>query len=78
VNPRDIFPDERVVRPWLFGNWYILDTQNSPRQLIGLGVRLGVTARIEEAEGNTKEEIYFRGTNLRVRTTVGKYVKVEY
>jgi hypothetical protein len=72
INPRNLFPDERGIRPWLFGNWWILDKQNSQRQLIGLGVRLSTTARMGGAEGNTEKEVYFRGTDLRVRTNIGK------
>ena len=66
-----VFEDEAVVRPWLYGNWWSTDDhQDTPSQLIGLGVRLGVKPGIEHAEGNS-EVNWCRGTKLRVRINDG-------
>jgi len=67
MSPRELFPDGGIIRPWLFGSWWILPT-NPWVQLIGLGVRLGTTPLLEEAEGNTTEAVHLRGTYLRIRT----------
>jgi len=66
-----------VLRPWLFGNWWVLDGHldegfGQTRQLIGIGVRLGKTPPIHNAEGNSKEEVIYRGSGLRIRTDDGK------
>lgn len=67
MSPRQLFPDDGNIRPWLFGSWWTLPTNPLP-QLVGLGVRLGATPLLEEAEGNTNEGVNLRGTNLRIRT----------
>jgi hypothetical protein len=66
-----------VLRPWLFGNWWVrCDDLNEgfdqTRQLIGIGVRLGKTPPIHNAEGNSKEEVIYRGSGLRIRTDDGR------
>jgi hypothetical protein len=42
------------------------------RQLIGVGVRLGKTPQIHDAEGNSKEKVVYRGSGLRIRTDEGE------
>jgi hypothetical protein len=82
ARPGYAFPDDKSVRPWLFGNWWKVDDPSSPLQLIGLGVRLAATPYIEDAEGNGLErrysdtvrlpDIHYRGSYLRIRTDDGK------
>lgn len=67
MSPRELFPDDRKIRPWLFGSWWTLPT-NPLVQLVGLGVRLGSTPLLVEAEGNTTDGVHLRGTYLRIRT----------
>jgi hypothetical protein len=72
------FDDDLSVRPWLFGNWWKLRDSNAPPQLVGLGVRLARKPNIEDAEGNGAEvqhynansrvELYYHGSFLRIRT----------
>lgn len=76
TNPRKVFPDSHNIRPFLFGNWWTLGMPNSPLQLIGLGVRLGTGPRIQDAVGNSEEEVRFRGTSLRIRTEHSMYAPV--
>lgn len=68
MNPREQYPDGSNVRAWLFGNWWKIPGDNSSRQLIGLGVRLGTGPRDVDADGNSEESITYRGSNLRIRT----------
>jgi hypothetical protein len=68
------FKDDNSVRPWLYGNWWASDTNPSvASQLIGLGVRLGTGPEIEAAEGNTEDEVWCRGSQLRLRTDDGMF-----
>jgi hypothetical protein len=63
------FKDDASVRPWLYGNWWALDANpNVGSQLIGMGVRLGTGPEPEAAEGNTKDQVLYRGSQLRLRT----------
>ncbi|KIX95530.1 uncharacterized protein Z520_08650 [Fonsecaea multimorphosa CBS 102226] len=72
LNPRARFPaDDKSsskIRPWLFGSWYKSPFTDRRLQLIGLGVRLGTGPSVEEAEGNSNENVRIRGTFLRIRT----------
>ncbi|OAL35153.1 hypothetical protein AYO20_05630 [Fonsecaea nubica] len=72
LDPRQRFPAEEEssgkIRPWLFGSWYMSPFTDRPLQLIGLGVRLGTGPSVEEAEGNSNEDVRMRGTFLRIRT----------
>lgn len=72
LSPQEMFPegDEKVnnIRPWVFGNWWTSGTPAKPLQLMGMGIRLGKTAQIEDAEGNSLKAAHLRGTNLRFRT----------
>jgi hypothetical protein len=68
------FRRDNEVSPWVFGNWWSTDTSPStPSLLIGLCVRVGTGPEIEDAEGNTTEQIWYRGTNLRIRTDDSKF-----
>jgi hypothetical protein len=69
--PRSRFAKGINVRPWLFGNWYQSPFKDRGFQLIGLGVRLVTGPSIEDAVGNSKEEVNIRGTYLRIRTDDG-------
>jgi hypothetical protein len=75
IDPCSRFPTGANVRPWLFGNWYRSPFEKKPLLLVGLGVRLGTGPSIEEAEGNSKEKIRFKGTYLRIRTDDGTYIR---
>jgi hypothetical protein len=70
-----------VVRPWIFGNWWILHEEKGvavPQyQLIGIGVRIGKTPYIEDAEGNDKTTVKHRGSQLRMRAVDGEFVNCE-
>jgi hypothetical protein len=65
-----------VLRPWLFGNWWVVEHATEgiqqTRQLIGVGVRLGKTPQIHDAEGNSKEKVVYRGSGLRIRADEGE------
>ena len=67
-----------VVRPWIFGNWWILHEEKvgtAPQyQLIGIGVRIGKTPYIGDAEGNDKTTVKHRGSQLRMRALDGGFV----
>jgi hypothetical protein len=66
------FKDDTCVRPWLYGNWWALDSNPEVgSQLIGMGVRLGTGPEIEAAEGNTEDKVVYRGSQLRLRTDDG-------
>jgi hypothetical protein len=70
-----------VVRPWIFGNWWILHEEKVgavPRyQLIGIGVRIAKTPYIGDAEGNDKTTVKHRGSQLRMRAMDGEFVDCE-
>lgn len=68
-DPVEIFPDPGI-RPWLFGNWW-RTSKDSPRQLVGLGVRLGVGPNLEDAVGNEPATFQLRGSSFRIRTELG-------
>lgn len=79
------FGDDLSVRPWLVGNWWRPRSPDDPWQLMGLGVRLAATPRIEDAEGNGKEnevrgdrglDVHFHGSYMRVRTDDGKCIAI--
>jgi hypothetical protein len=66
------FKNDTSVRPWLSGNWWTLEPKATTRsQLIGMGVRLGTGPEVEAAEGNTEDQVYYRGSHLRLRTDDG-------
>lgn len=78
-DPRDNLPEGTLsqIRPWLFGSWWKSLQSQLPLQLIGLGVRYGTTARIEDAaqlesDKRRDNDINFRGTFLRVRVDPSK------
>ncbi|KIM99406.1 hypothetical protein OIDMADRAFT_56541 [Oidiodendron maius Zn] len=73
------FENDHAIRPWLFGSWWDLgEVEAKQQQLVGLGVRLGRSAEIENGEGNkagermadgsAQDSIKLRGTFLRLRT----------
>jgi hypothetical protein len=60
------------VRPWLFGNWYESDFGEREEPLmIGLGVRLGTSGRIEDSVDRENDTVHIRGSYLRYRTDKG-------
>jgi hypothetical protein len=69
-----------VVRPWIFGSWWAMEgpaalgqmNGNAPLKLIGIGVRMGKTPDIGDAEGNEGKHVRLRGTQFRIRTLDGK------
>lgn len=75
-----------LLRPFLFGSWWKLKGSDTADQLIGLGVRLGTTPLIEDAEGNERRHIdgdgnvephiVYRGTFIRLRTGDGRFIDV--
>lgn len=69
--PGFVFKDDASVRPWLYGNWWEMENSDSPLQLLGLGARLGVNPGIHEGEGNTSDQVWLRGSHLRIRTDDG-------
>jgi hypothetical protein len=76
LNPREIFPANDNIRPWLFGSWWTTGNGKPPGQLIGLGVRLGPGPKLEEGVGNSATEIgglHLRGTSFRFRVEFGRY-----
>jgi hypothetical protein len=76
MSPLEMFPDgdgeASEVLPWIFGNWWTFGTPEKPLQLIGMGVRLSKTPKIEDAEGNSPQ-VHLRGSNLRFRTDNSEY-----
>jgi hypothetical protein len=72
--------DDSTVRPWLYGNWWSAAGEGSPTKLVGLGVRLGTTANIEDGEGNFPKtsdgqsvvHVYFHGSHIRIATDDSK------
>ncbi|CZR66942.1 uncharacterized protein PAC_16842 [Phialocephala subalpina] len=66
INGEDYFGDDTVLKPWLYGNWYTSD--ENEKLLIGMGIRLGESAEVIAAEGNTKDNVTLRGSQLRLRT----------
>jgi len=75
---RSRFPKGTNIRPWLFGNWYRSPFKDRSPLLVGFGVRLGTGPSIEDAEGNSKEEVNISGTYLRIRTDDGINISVKY
>ena len=69
--PEYVFKDDASVQPWLYGNWWEMENHDRPLQLLGLGVRLGVNAGIHSGEGNTSDQVWLRGSHLRIRTDDG-------
>ena len=65
----------------LTGIWWAAKHSGGPLQLVGLGVRLAATPKIEDAEGNGQEiqfetgckyvQIYYHGSYLRIRSEDG-------
>jgi hypothetical protein len=70
-----------VLRPWIFGNWWILNEEKvgavPQYQLIGIGVRIAKTPYIGDAEGNDKTTVKHRGSQLRIRAMDGEFVDCE-
>ena len=83
TRPSYQFASDQSVRPWLFGNWWEVDGPGGSLQLIGIGVRVGPTPNIEDAEGNrmavtlengdVRDFIEYRGSYLRIRTDDGTH-----
>ncbi|KAK3635207.1 hypothetical protein LTR56_014816 [Elasticomyces elasticus] len=70
------FVNNESIKPYLYGGWWSrpcahTGTGTENLQLIGLGVRLGTSPRLENGEGNRSEQCYLRGTQLRVRALPG-------
>ncbi|KAK3115749.1 hypothetical protein LTR53_004620 [Teratosphaeriaceae sp. CCFEE 6253] len=70
------FVNDEWMKPWLYGSWWRRYPERSPSggedlQLIGISVRLGTSPRLEDGEGNSREESHLRGTCLRVRAVPG-------
>jgi len=69
--------DPKKVGSYLFGTFYKSSNVwrekggDSRLQLVGLGVRLGTSPRIEDAVGNEPNVWYLCGTYLRFRTEYG-------
>jgi len=57
---------------WIFGNWWASVPEGPLDQLVGLGVRLGQTPSIENAEGAGENLPELRGTDLRICTSSGR------
>jgi hypothetical protein len=61
------------IRPWLYGNWWIVNGDEENLKLLGMGVRIGRGPSPFEAEGEEKwGEVSFRGSSLRLQTTASK------
>jgi hypothetical protein len=73
ANIRELFPKGGNHRAYIFGNFYKSPFPGHPRQLIGLGVRIGTSPRIQDAFGNDENNVHFRGSWLRLRTDFGWY-----
>jgi hypothetical protein len=73
-NPRELFPEDTLkqLRPWLFGTWYRSPQPNKPLQLIGLGVRLGTSPRIEDSLNFENDKVWLLGSFLRIRVDSSK------
>ncbi|KAH7074279.1 heterokaryon incompatibility protein-domain-containing protein [Paraphoma chrysanthemicola] len=57
------------VRPWLYGNWYKSAFAGRKQPLmIGLGIRLGTSGKIEDSVDREHDTINLRGSYLRYRT----------
>jgi hypothetical protein len=55
--------EEKPITPWLFGNWYKSGFAGSEQLLmIGMGVRLGTSGRIEDALNSTSDAVRLRGS----------------
>jgi hypothetical protein len=70
-----------TVRPWLYGNWWILNCPNFynefiPFQLIGVGVRLTEWPEPHDCKIYKTEAIHYRGSSLRVFTDDGRLASV--
>ena len=69
---------ENVVRPWLYGNWWLLDSASMMKQqvtclqLIGIGVRLTKMPTPHQCRIYGGETIHFRGSCLRVFVRRGR------
>ena len=74
------FPDGTIVRngrteqvrPWLFGNWYKSGfTGHEQMLMIGLGIRLGTSGKIEDSVNRERDTVHIQGSYLRYRTDKG-------
>lgn len=62
------------VRPWLFGNYYKSAFVGRDEPLIiGLGIRLGTSARCEDSVDRDRGTVDIRGSYLRIRTDQGAF-----
>jgi hypothetical protein len=60
------------VRPWLFGNWYMSGFVGREQPLmVGLGIRLGTSGKIEDSVDRERDTVHIRGSYLRYRTDKG-------
>ncbi|KAK7413384.1 hypothetical protein QQX98_007761 [Neonectria punicea] len=61
--------EAKPLRPWLFGNWYKSGFVDGKQLLmVGLGVRLGISGKIEDSIDYSGETVSLRGSYLRFRT----------
>jgi hypothetical protein len=64
--------EAKPLRPWLFVNWYKSPFVNSEQMMmVGLGVRLGTSGKIEDAVDCSGDTVNLRGSYLRFRTDEG-------
>jgi hypothetical protein len=83
VDLRSTFPDGIVIkdgeskplRPWLFGNWYKSGfVGNNQLLMVGLGVRLGISGKIQDSVDYDRDTVNLRGSYLRFRTDQGTFL----
>ncbi|KAM5343900.1 hypothetical protein ACJ41O_012437 [Fusarium nematophilum] len=61
--------EAKPLRPWLFGNWYSSGfVDNKLSLMVGLGVRLGTSGKIEDSVDFDGDTVNLRGSFLRFRT----------
>ena len=84
------FVNDETTKCYVYGGWWTSiatarkQASNAPvkqeegeLQLIGLGMRFGTSPALEDGEGNSNEEMWCRGTPLRVRIMEGKIQHLE-
>jgi hypothetical protein len=80
VNPFQLVKEPEKIGSYLFGNIYKSPCvgREDTFCLIGLGVRLGASPRIEDAVGNKPSQWNLPGTYLRFRTNYGEPSNSEF
>ena len=64
--------EAKPLRPWLFVNWYKSAFAGSEQLvMVGLGVRLGTSGKIEDTVDWRGDTVNLRGSYLRFRTDQG-------